>query len=83
MISYKPLKYLLLDNDMNMQELRDNNVLNPNIAAKMNNDRGYVNLSTIDNILNYLSIKLGRIIKVDEVLEFTPDDPAETDTPIE
>lgn len=72
MISYKPLKKFLIDNDMNMQELRDNNVLNPNVAAKLNNDRGYVNLSTIDNICNYLTDKLGKTVTIDKILEFIP-----------
>lgn len=78
MISYEPLRILLVKEKMNIQELRDNNVLNPNTSNTLKNDKGYVNLSTIDKVCNYLSDRLGRPIKIDEIIEFIPDeaDPA-------
>lgn len=75
MISYKPLKKFLIDNNMKMQQLRDDGILNPNIAARMNGDKGYVNLSTIDNLCNHLTQRLGKVVEVTDIIEFTPDEP--------
>ncbi|HHX62908.1 MAG TPA: hypothetical protein GX707_19685 [Epulopiscium sp.] len=79
MINYGPLRALLGKEKVNMQELRNNNIINPNIGAKLNNDRGYVNLSTIDAVCNYLTVRLGRTVRIDEIVEFTPDGPASKD----
>lgn len=73
MISYKPLKKLLVDNDIKMIELTYDKVITSNISVKLNNDSGYVNLSTVDKIANYLAHRLGRTISIDEIVEFTPD----------
>lgn len=73
MISYEPLRILLVKEKMNMQKLRTDNVLNPNIAATINGDTGYVNLSTIDKVMNYLSKELDRPVKIDEIIKFIPD----------
>ena len=74
MITYEPLRILLVKEKMNIQELRDNNVLNPNTSNTLKNDNIFVNLSTIDNVCNYLSQKLDRTVTVDEIIEFIPDE---------
>lgn len=72
MISYKPLKKLLVDNDIKMIELTYDKIITSNISVKLNNDSGYVNLSTIDKIANYLTQRLGRTVSIDEIVEFVP-----------
>ena len=75
MINYGPLRAILGKEKINMQELRNQGIVNPNIGATLNGDKGYVNLSTIDKVCNYLTIKLGRTVSIDEVVEFVPDEP--------
>lgn len=77
MISYKNLRLLFVEHDIKMIELVNEKVLTPKNSVVLNNDRGYVNLSTIDAVCNYLSHKLGRTVTIDEVVEFTPDPPKE------
>lgn len=83
MISYKPLKKLLIDADKTTKDLIELKILTPNNSVYVNQDSGYLNLRTIDRICNYLSTKLGRPVKIDEILEFTPDKPIEVDEAIE
>jgi len=78
MISYKPLKKLLVDNDIKMIELTYDKIITSNISVKLNNDSGYVNLSTIDKIGNYLSQRLGRAVSIQELVRFIPDEPITT-----
>lgn len=74
MISYKPLKKLLIDNDIKMIELINSGIVTTNISVKLNNDTGYVNLSTIDKICHYLSNRLDRAVTIDEIIRFIPDE---------
>ena len=73
MISYKPLKKLMIDADVNSTDLKNDLSIGTNTIAKLNNDNGYVALGVIDKIANYLTIKLDRNVKIDEILEFIPD----------
>lgn len=77
MISYRPLKDLLYHNDIKMIELINDGIVTPNISVKLNKDTGYVNLSTIDKVCNYLSQRLNRTVAIDEVAKFIPDQPEE------
>ncbi len=74
MISYEPLRILLIKEKLKLQDLRNAKILNPNIASIINNDTGYVNLSTIDKIMTYLSNRLNRTIKIEEILRFIPEE---------
>lgn len=73
MISYKGIKYLLIEADLKMIDLIDAGVVTRNNSVTINNDRGFVTLATVDSILNYLSNKLGRTVAIGELIEFTPD----------
>lgn len=73
MISYKPLRHLLIDADIKMQQLKIDGILSPNMAVKINNDEGYVNLSTIDKLGHYFSKKLQRPVTISELIKFIPD----------
>lgn len=78
MISYGPLRALLgreKPKGLNMKRLINDGIITANISVTLNNDTGYVNLSTIDKVANYLSIKLDRAIKIDEIIEFVLDAP--------
>lgn len=72
MISYEPLRILLVKEKLKMQDLKKDNVVNSNIAATLNNDTGYVNLSTIDKVCNYLTKKTNRVITINNIVEFIP-----------
>lgn len=73
MISYKKLKKLLIDADIKTKDLIDLKILTPTNSVYVNQDSGYLNLRTIDRICNHLSSKLGRPIKIEEIIEFIPD----------
>lgn len=73
MISYEPLRILLVKEKRNFKELIRELGISPNAAVKMNNDTGNVSLENINKICNYLSRELDRIIKIEELLEFIPD----------
>lgn len=76
MISYEPLRILLTKEKrtgLNMRKLIDDGVITPNISVKLNNDTGYVNLSTIDKVANYLTQRLGRVVTIQELIRFVPD----------
>lgn len=84
MISYEPLRVLLItdhvlkEKKINLRRMIDNKIITPKISVTLNNDTGYVNLSTIDKVMNYLSKELGRTVEVEEIIKFIPDtaDPA-------
>lgn len=73
MISYEPLRILLVKEKRNLRELIQNKIITANISVTLNNDTGNVTLSTIDKICNYLSKELGRAVAIEEILEFIPD----------
>ena len=73
MISYEPLRILLLKEKMKMNELVKNKIVTADISVTLNNDTGNVSLTTIDKVMNYLSKELGRTVAIDEILEFIPD----------
>lgn len=77
MISYRPLKDLLYHNDILIKELVDLKILTPTNSVYVNNDRGHLNIRTIDRILIYLSARLNKELKIEDVLKFVPDDKIE------
>lgn len=74
MISYEPLRILLLKEKMKMNELVKNKIVTADISVTLNNDTGNVSLTTIDKVMNYLSKELGRTVLINEILEFIPDE---------
>ncbi|SNT23121.1 DNA-binding transcriptional regulator, XRE family [Anaerovirgula multivorans] len=77
MISYAPLRAILGHHKKNYKEIREELGIGTNTLAKIKNDTGYVSLEVIDKICNYLSDEVGREIKIEEVLMFALDQPAE------
>ncbi|HHX60327.1 MAG TPA: hypothetical protein GX707_06270 [Epulopiscium sp.] len=75
MLNYEPLRILLVKEKLNLKSLTRAGVLTPNNSVILNNDTGYVSLKTLDGVLNHLSRELGRIITLDDIIEFVPDKP--------
>lgn len=75
MISYEPLRILLVKEKMNFAELREATGISTRASVRLNNDTGDVTLDYINRICNYLTNKLGRAIGINEILEFIPDVP--------
>jgi len=74
-LNYEPLRILLVKEKLNLKSLTRAGVLTPNNSVILNNDTGYVSLKTLDGVLNHLSRELGRIITLDDIIEFVPDKP--------
>lgn len=74
MISYRPLKDLLYNNDIKIIELVDAKILTPTNSVYVNNDSGHINIRTVDRVCNYLTKRLKRPVQIDEILKFIPDD---------
>lgn len=75
MLNYEPLRILLVKEKLNLKSMTRAGVLTPNNSVILNNDTGYVSLKTLDGVLNHLSKELGRIITLDDIIEFVPDEP--------
>jgi len=78
-ISYRPLKDLLYHNDILIKELVEAKILTPTNSVYVNNNSGHLNLRTINRVGNYLSKRLNRPIKINDILEFIPDVPTSKD----
>ena len=75
MISYKPLKKLLIDYDIKTIDLINDKILTPTNSVYINNDTGYINLRTINRLCNYLSDRISKDVLISDILLFIPDDP--------
>lgn len=62
MISYKPLKKLLIDKDMSVGELKDILKISSATMAKLNSDK-IVSLTIIDKICKYLNCNVEDVMK--------------------
>lgn len=74
MISYRPLKDLLYNNDIYIKELVDAKILTPTNSVYVNNDSGHLNLRTIDKVMSYLSKRLDREITPNDIIKFISDE---------
>lgn len=72
MISYKPLKILLMRANKNTIDLINDLSISPSTLAKINNDRGYVSLEVINKIAEYLAATTNLDITISDLLEFRP-----------
>ncbi len=75
MISYKPLKILLMRANKNTIDLINDLSISPSTLAKINNDRGIVSLEVIDKIANYINSNSNIDVSINDILVFTPDSP--------
>jgi len=75
MISYKPLKKLLIDYDIKTIDLINDKILTPTNSVYINNDTGYINLRTINRLCNYLSDRISKDVLISDILLFIQDDP--------
>lgn len=73
MISYRPLKDLLYNNDIKIKELVENKVLTPTNSVYVNNDSGHLSIKTIDRVIEYLSNRLDRDILVSDIIVYVID----------
>ncbi len=73
MISYRPLRDLLYVNKIKMARLIEAKVVTPAASVKLNNDRGYIDLSTVNKIGNYLSAALKANLAIEDMVRFIPD----------
>lgn len=73
MISYRPLKDLLYNNDIKIIELVDDKILTPNNSVYVNNDNGHLSIKTLDRVGNYLSNRLDRDILISDLIIFIRD----------
>jgi len=73
MISYEPLRIILVKNKITFSDLREKLGIGTNTNVKMNNDSGYVSLEVLDKICNYLSQELQRPVAIEEIIKFIPD----------
>ena len=62
MISYKPLKKLLIDREMSTGELKDILKISSATMAKLNSDK-IVSLSVIDKICKYLNCNIEDVMQ--------------------
>lgn len=62
MISYKPLRKLLIDKDMSRGELKDILKISSATMAKLNSDK-IVSLAVIDKICKYLDCNVEDVMK--------------------
>lgn len=62
MISYKPLRKLLIDKDMSGGELKDILKISSATMAKLNSDK-IVSLAVIDKICKYLNCNVEDVMK--------------------
>lgn len=78
-IKFFRLMDLLNRNGISKGELQEAIGSSSATVAKLSNNE-YVALEVIDKIANYLTIKLDRVVTIDQILEFIPDEPIEIDT---
>ena len=62
MISYKPLRKLLIDKEMSAGELKDILKISSATMAKLNSDK-IVSLSVIDKICKYLNCNIEEVMQ--------------------
>lgn len=62
MISYKPLRKLLIDKDMSCGELKDILKVSSATMAKLNSDK-VVSLTVIDKICKYLNCNIEEVMQ--------------------
>lgn len=74
MISFEPLRILLVKEKRNFKELIRELGISPNAAVKMNNDTGYVSLENLNKICNYLTKEIGRDIRIEEIILYISDE---------
>lgn len=66
-VSYKKLLHMLIDKDMTIADLQKQAGYSANISTRLRNDT-YISLETVEKICRVLSCKM------DEIIEFVPDD---------
>lgn len=66
-VSYKKLLHMLIDKDMTIADLQKQAGYSANISTRLRNDT-YISLETVEKICRVLKCKM------DEIIEFVPDD---------
>ena len=66
-ISYKKLLHMLIDKNMTIADLQKQAGYSANISTRLRNDT-YISLETVEKICRVLNCKM------DEIIEFVPDD---------
>ncbi len=66
-VSYKKLLHMLIDKNMTIADLQKQAGYSANISTRLRNDT-YISLETVEKICRVLNCKM------DEIIEFVPDD---------
>lgn len=66
-VSYKKLLHMLIDKEMTIADLQKQAGYSANISTRLRNDT-YISLETVEKICRVLNCKM------DEIIEFVPDD---------
>ena len=69
-VQYNKLQHLLIDRKMTLRELSDAAGFSLNIPTRIRRD-AYISLESVEKICNVLNCK------VDDILDFIPDEPKE------
>lgn len=69
-VQYNKLQHLLIDRKMTLRELSDAAGFSLNIPTRIRRD-AYISLESVEKICNVLNCK------VDDILDFVPDEPKE------
>lgn len=65
-VSYKPLRHTLVEKELTITKLCNDLNIAPNIRTTLNNDTGYVSLSTVEKICKYLDVPIECVVKFTE-----------------
>lgn len=66
MVSYKKLRFLLVEKDLQFKDLRQTLNLTSRTIQKLRNDSGYVDLETLEKICLFLKVDIGDITTIKE-----------------
>lgn len=73
MISFEPLRVLKTVNNITLQDIIQEGGINSKVAVKFNRDES-VTTKTLDKLIKYLSKKLNREVKVEEIMKYVSDE---------
>jgi len=64
-ITYKPLRHILIDRNLEMKDLRDKNGanLNSSTITRLNKDE-YISLKSIEDICRFLNCRIEDVVEV-------------------
>ena len=64
-ITYKPLRHILIDRNLEMKDLRDKNAadLNSSTITRLNKDE-YISLKSIEDICRFLNCRIEDVVEV-------------------